>query len=104
MSTVVLTKENFQSEAIDIDERVLIDFWASWCGPCRMLAPIIDQVAKEVTGNVKICKVNIDEQPELTTQFNIMSVPTLVVMRNGEVIEQSVGVKPKSEILSMLEK
>lgn len=102
MSTINLTKENFQSQAMDVQDIVLIDFWASWCGPCKMFAPIIDQVAKECGPNVKVCKVDIDEEPELAQQFNVMSVPTVIVMKNGKVINSSVGVKPKSEILSML--
>ena len=104
MSTISLTKENFEQEVTKQTETVLIDFWASWCGPCRMLSPIIDQVAKEVGPEIKVCKVNIDEQPELATQFNVMSVPTLVVMKNGEAIHKSVGVIPKSEVLAMLGK
>lgn len=104
MATVSLTKENFETEVKSQNEVVLIDFWASWCGPCKMLSPIIDQVEKEVGPDVKVCKVNIDEQPELASQFNIMSVPTLIVMKNGEAIHRSVGVIPKAEILSMLGK
>lgn len=101
MSSLKITKENFESEVIKSNKPVLIDFWASWCGPCKMLSPVIDEIAGEVT-DAKVCKINVDEQPELASQFKVMSIPTLVVMNGGKVIETSVGGKSKSSILSML--
>ena len=101
MSVLNITDTNFESEVISSEQPVLIDFWASWCGPCRMLSPVIDKIADEVS-DIKIGKVNVDEQPELARQFGVMSIPTLVVMKNGQVTQQSVGVQPKEAILSMI--
>jgi thioredoxin 1 len=96
-----ITKENFQKEVMESDKPVLIDFWAAWCGPCKMLSPTIEEIAGEVT-DAKIAKVNVDEQPELAQQFNVMSIPTLVVMKDGKVANTSVGARPKADILNML--
>lgn len=101
MSVININKENFHKEVINSDKPVLIDFWAAWCGPCRMMAPVVDEIAEECP-DVKVCKVNVDEQPELAGQFNVMSIPTLVVMKNGKIADQAVGARPKSQILSML--
>lgn len=103
MSALNINKDNFQKEVMESDQPVLLDFWAPWCGPCRMVSPVIDEVAKEVSG-VKVGKVNVDEQPELAGKFGVMSIPTLVVMKNGKVVESSVGVRPKEHIIKMLEK
>ena len=102
MSVLTITKDNFQQEVVNSEKTVLLDFWASWCGPCRMLSPIVDEIAEE-RGDIKVGKINVDEQEELAAQFKIMSIPTLVVMKNGEAIGQSMGVKPKRQILAMLE-
>ncbi len=102
MATLKITKNNFNEEVLNSKEPILLDFWASWCGPCRMVAPTIDEIAEEVTG-VKVGKINVDEEAELAEQFRIMTIPTLMVIKNGKVSAQSVGVKPKKEILSMLE-
>lgn len=102
MAEITITKENFQSEVMESPIPVLIDFWAEWCGPCRMLAPTVAELAEEYAGRVKVCKVNVDEQPELAGQFGVMSIPTLVVMKNGKVTNQAVGVRPKAQILAML--
>lgn len=101
MSVLQITKENFENEVLKSDRPVLLDFWASWCGPCRMVSPIIDEIAEETTDK-KVCKVNVDEQPELAQAFGVMSIPTLMVMKDGEVVGQSVGVKSKAAILQML--
>lgn len=103
MSTLVITKDNFQTEVIESDKPVLLDFWASWCGPCRMVSPLVDQVAEETVGSAKVGKINVDEQPELAAQFGVMSIPTLAVIKNGEVVKKAVGARPKDEILAMLE-
>lgn len=101
MSTLTITKENFTEEVLKSDKPVLLDFWASWCGPCRMIAPILDEIAKE-TEDIKIGKINVDEQPELAMKFKVMSIPMLVLMQDGEVVNQSVGAKPKAAILNMI--
>lgn len=97
-----ITKENFESEVLKSDKKVLLDFWATWCGPCMMLSPTIDEVANEVS-NIKFGKVNVDEQGELAQQFGISSIPTLVVVQDGKVVKQSVGLIPKSAILELLQ-
>ena len=101
MSVVTITKENFQKEVVESEKRVLLDFWASWCGPCRMLSPIVDEIAEE-RADIKVGKVNVDEQQELAAAFNVMSIPTLIVLDKGQVVNQSVGVRPKKQILTML--
>ena len=102
MSVVTITKDNFNSEVLQSDKPVLLDFWATWCGPCRMLSPIVDQVADERT-DVKVGKVNVDEQPELAAQFGVMSIPTLLVFKNGKLVNQSVGSRPKAGVLALLD-
>lgn len=102
MSAITITKDNFESEVMSSDKPVLLDFWAAWCGPCRMVSPIVDEVAREVT-NAKVGKINVDEQPELAQAFRVMSIPTLAVVKDGKVVKTSVGVRPKEDILKMLE-
>ena len=101
MSVMTITKENFKQEVLESDKPVLVDFWAAWCGPCRMLSPIVDEIADE-RDDIKVGKVNVDEQQELAAQFGIMSIPTLMVFKNGEAAAQSMGVQPKQRILAML--
>lgn len=101
MAIITLTKSNFEEEVIKSSEPVLIDFWASWCGPCRMLSPVVDEIADE-RSDIRVGKVNVDDEPELASRFGVMSIPTLVVMVGGQVRNQSVGVVPKEKILSML--
>lgn len=101
MSVVTVTKENFETEVKNSTVPVLVDFWASWCGPCRMLSPLVDEIAQE-RSDVKVCKVNIDEEQELAAEFGVMSIPTLMVFRNGTATDTSVGVVPKAKILDML--
>ena len=103
MAVIELTKQNFQSEVAESKEKVLIDFWASWCGPCRMVSPIVDEIAEESPAGVKVCKVNVDEQPELAQQFKVMSIPTLLVMKDGKPVASSVGARPKQFIVKMIE-
>jgi len=102
MAALKITKENFQTEVMEAKETVLLDFWASWCGPCKMIGPIIDQIADERT-DIKVGKVNVDEEQELAVQFKVMSIPTLIVIKDGKVVNQSLGAKPKAAILSMLD-
>lgn len=101
MSAIKITKENFEAEVLQSDKPVLLDFWASWCGPCKMVSPVIDEIAGEVT-HAKVGKVNVDEQPELASKFRVMSIPTLAVIKGGQVVKTSVGAQPKQSILSML--
>ena len=103
MAVLELTTANFDKEALQTKETVLIDFWASWCVPCQMLSPTVDEIAEEGRTGLKVCKVNIDEQPALADRFGVMSIPTLVVLKNGEAVASSVGVRPKSAILQLLE-
>ena len=101
MSVIHINMSNFQYEVLNSEKPVLLDFWASWCGPCRMVSPIVDDIAAE-RGDIKVGKVNVDEQPELAAQFGVMSIPTLVVMKGGKVVNQIVGARPKAQILAML--
>ena len=101
MSVIHIDRNNFASEVLRSDKPVLLDFWASWCGPCRMVSPIIDEIAA-TRSDVRVGKINVDEQPELARQFGIMSIPTLVVMKNGRIVSQAVGARPRSAIESML--
>lgn len=101
MAAIVITKENFDRKVLKAEGTVLIDFWATWCGPCRMLSPIVDEVASEHP-DVKVGKINVDEQPELAQQFGIMSIPTLLVFKNGEKVQESVGLIPKEKVESLI--
>ena len=102
MSAIHITKENFDKEVLRSDRPVLLDFWAPWCGPCRMVSPIVDEIADE-TAAAKVGQINVDEEPELAQAFRVMSIPTLVVVKDGKAVRQSVGAKPKRAILDMLE-
>lgn len=97
-----ITAENFEQEVLKSEKPVLLDFWATWCGPCQMLLPVVEELAGEVT-DAKICKINVDDEPELAAQYKIMTIPTLMVVKDGQVVSNSVGVKSKAEILKMLE-
>ncbi len=101
MSIINISTSNFQDEVLRSDRTVLLDFWAPWCGPCRMVGPILEEIARE-RADVKVGKVNVDEQPELASQFSVMSIPTLVVMKDGKVVNQTVGARPKGQILALL--
>ena len=101
MSVINITRNNFQNEIINSDKPVLLDFWAPWCDPCRMVGPILEEIAGE-RSDIKIGKINVDEQPELASQFRVMSIPTLIVIKDGKSVNQSMGAKPKNAILAML--
>ena len=101
MSAININRNNFQNEVMNSDRKVLLDFWAPWCGPCRMVVPIVEEIARE-RSDIKVGKINVDEQPELASQFGVMSIPTLLVMKNGKTVNQAVGARPKAQILAML--
>lgn len=102
MSAIQVTSANFEQEVIRSDKPVLVDFWASWCGPCRMLSPIVDQLAEELGGKVKVGKVNVDDEQALAEQFRIMTIPTLMLFKGGQQVAASVGVKSKADLLDMV--
>ena len=101
MNAINVNINNFQEEVLNSEKPVLLDFWASWCGPCRMVGPILDEIAAE-RSDIKVAKVNVDEQPELASRYKIMSIPTLMVIRAGKVVNQALGARPKNQILEML--
>ena len=102
MSAIHVSKNTFQAEVVESEKKVLLDFWAPWCGPCRMVLPLVEEIANE-RPDIKVAKVNVDEEPELAKQFRVLSIPTLVVMEGGQIVQRAVGAKPKDEILEMLE-
>ena len=101
MSVLKITKDNFQEEVLNASKPVLVDFWAPWCGPCRMLGPIVDEIAEE-RQDIKVGKINVDEEAELAARFGIMTIPTLLVFQDGQVVNKSVGVRPKDQLLELL--
>ena len=101
MASINLTRNNFKSEVMSSDKTVLIDFWAEWCGPCRMMSPVIDEIADEVN-DVKVCKVNVDEASDLASMFGIESIPTLIVIKNGQTVNKSIGLISKEQVLSLI--
>lgn len=101
MSAINVNKNNFGQEVLNSDKPVLLDFWASWCGPCRMVAPVVEEIAAE-RSDIKVGKINVDQEPELAAQFGVVSIPTLMVMKDGRIVNQAVGARPKAQILAML--
>ena len=101
MSAININKNNFQNEVMNSDKPVLLDFWAPWCGPCRMVVPVVEEIAREHK-DIKVGKVKVDEQPELASRFGVMSIPTLVVIKDGKIVNQAMGARPKNAILGML--
>ena len=102
--TLEITAENFETQVLQAKTPVLVDFWASWCGPCRMLAPVIDELAQEFDGKLTVGKINVDEQGALAAQYGIMSIPSVFLFQNGQVIERLVGVRPKAELMDLIQK
>ena len=103
MAEIVITKENFEDEVLNSDIPVLVDFWATWCGPCRMLAPVIEEIAKEYEGKVKVGKVNVDEEEALAIEFGISSIPTVLIFRDSEITDKIIGFRPKEDYTSLLD-
>lgn len=102
MAVLKINKDNFDSEVMKSDKKVLIDFFANWCGPCRMVGPIVEEIASEHP-EFKVCKINVDEEPDLANAFKVMSIPALFVVENGKIVDKTVGAMPKQAILSMLQ-
>ena len=102
MSTIKITKDNFEQEVLKSDKPVLLDFWAEWCGPCRMVGPVVEEISKDVQGTAKVGKINVDEEMELAQSFNVMSIPTLIVVKDGKIANQTVGFQSKEALMSLL--
>lgn len=102
--TIEITDANFKSEVTDSEIPVLVDFWAPWCGPCRTVAPVLEELAKEYDGKVKVVKLNVDENQSTASEFGVRSIPTLILFKAGKVLEQTIGVQPKENLKQMVEK
>lgn len=102
MAEIKITAENFEKEVLQAREPVLVDFWAEWCGPCRMLAPVLEEVAREHEGQVKVGKVNVDEQMELAMKFAVSSIPLLILFKDGQPVAKALGYRPKAEVEELL--
>ena len=101
MAITHITAQNFQEEVLRSDLPVLVDFWAPWCGPCRMLAPVLEELEQELAGKVKIGKINVDEEMELAAQFQVASIPTLILFREGQAVRRTVGVQTKDQLAAL---
>ena len=99
---IILNNSNFDSEVINSDIPVLVDFWATWCGPCRMVAPIIKEIAEEYNGKIKVGKIDVDENPELANRFGIQSIPTVMIFKNGKIAETIIGYRPKDAYIKVV--
>lgn len=104
MPAINLTDENFDQEIKNSTTPVLVDFWAAWCGPCRMMAPTIDEIADEYQGKLKVAKINVDENPDKTAEYKIMSIPNMKIFKKGKVVDEIIGVVPKEELIKHIEK
>lgn len=104
MSEITLTKENFKAEVLSSEKPVLVDFWAEWCGPCKMIAPIVSELAVEYSSSLKVGKVNVDEQPEIANSFGISSIPTIIIFKAGNPVISSIGYRRKEELAEMIKK
>ncbi len=102
MSEITLTKSNFESEVLNYEGKVLVDFWASWCGPCKMIAPVVEEIADEFEGRVKVGKVNVDDEAELSIKYQVMSIPTILIFENGEITNKAIGYRSKEELIELL--
>ena len=102
MEVIKLNNENFKNEVTESDKLVLVDFYADWCGPCKMMSPIIDEIAVEMGDKVKVCKLNVDSAQDIAIQYNVMSIPTLIIFKNGQVINTFIGLRAKEEITDVL--
>ena len=101
MSEIIITEQNFKEEVLESDKPVLVDFWATWCGPCRMIAPVVEEIASEYADEIKVGKVNVDEVPSLANAFGITAIPTLILFKEGKPVEKSVGLVSKEKLVSM---
>ena len=104
MSVINLTSENFEKEVLKEEKPILIDFWASWCGPCKMMGPVVEQIAEDAKDVSKVCKLNIDEELNLATKYNVMSIPTFILFKDGKEVERMIGAMPKEELMKIFEK
>ena len=102
MAEIKITASNFETEVLKADQPVLLDFWATWCGPCQMLAPVLAEIAQEYEGKVKVGKVNVDEEPSLAAKFHIVSIPTVMLFKEGKAVDTVVGFRPKEQLVEML--
>ena len=103
MAEIVVTKENFETEVLSSELPVLVDFWADWCGPCRMVAPILEEMARDLEGKIKVGKGNVEEQGELAAMFGVSSIPTMIVFKDGKAVKGAVGARPRAQIEALLE-
>ena len=101
-AAVKVTGDNFEAEVVQSGIPVLVDFWAEWCGPCRMIAPILEEISAELAGQAKVCKINVDEASDLAAKFDVASIPTLIIFKNGKAVDQMVGALPKTRLLEKL--
>ncbi len=102
MEILHLNSENFENEVLNSEGTVFVDFYADWCGPCKMMGPVVDSLAQDLQGQVKVCKINIDDAQEIAEKYEVMTIPTFIVFKNGEPVARSIGVQPKDELMELL--